>query len=762
MPDESSFFGGLDILDGLPARRAGTILFAIQSRAAHQMAQSRQAAASYVPPKTAEAREQAFLHALAQGRDLPLQPAIQDLERYAPQWAALAPDNPGEQAAIAHLLAQEYTFTSQRVPALRQALGLDDEAVQAAYQSNYDQPLQTIFASSLPLKEQLRWRWASLAQRLENLPPFWTAYALTVTGTVGAGILALPIALAGVGPIAGVILLLVLGLVNILTITDNAEAITRNGNIRYGSSFMGRLVGDYLSKTGMFVLSAILLVKITFSLTAFYIGVATTLADATGGPAMLWAALLFIIVLYFLRRESLDATIASAFVIGAVNITLILIISFLTLPHIRLENLQYVNVPLLAGQPVDTSIFALIFGVVLAAYFGHTSAVNAAKVVLRRDPTGKALIWGNIAALATAMGLYILWVVAVNGSIAPDVLAATSGTVLTPLANVVGPVVIVLGTLFVILGMGMITIHFSLALFNQIREWLPDQLPTDESSLSLDPIQKIRSLLLSQSGRFWIGIFPIALIFGWVEWLIFTGQSSFIGPIALQGVITLPVLAGIFPILMLAASRRKGDYVPGLVWRFLDHPVVVVGIYLIFMASIILHGLFIWSDPLPRLAAVLVAGILLVVTVVIIRQGVFTTRTVVELRANQDRNEPSTFTITAVGKPLMVDVYLNYQAGEQHLRAATGEIPNFNTLRSIAVQLPPTPAKELKVWLHQLTSEDFSETLPARVSIIQGQKKQDFEMTSSGGQVVLPLEGQASLVEISLDMELVSDLLVNL
>ncbi len=746
----SDFFSREELLEGLPARRAGTILFAIESRTAHLMAQSRQAAARYVPPKTAEAHEQAFLQALAQGRDLPLQPTIQDLERYAPQWAALTPDNPGVQAAIAHLLAQEYTFTSQRVPALRQALGLDDEAVQAAYRREYDQPLQTIFASSLSLKEQLRWRWAGLAQRLENLPPFWTAYALTVTETIGAGILALPIALAGVGPIAGVMLLLVLGLVNILTITGNAEAITRNGNMRYGSSFLGRLVDDYLGKTGMVVLSVALLVKITFSLNAFYFGVATTLADTAGGSPMLWAALLFIAGFYFLRRESLDATIASALVIGAVNIALILIISFLTLPHVRLENLQYVNVPLITGEPLDTSIFALIFGVMLAAYFGHTSAANAAKVVLRRDPTGKALLWGNTAALATAMGLYILWVVAVNGSIAPDVLAATSGTVLTPLADVVGPVVIVLGTLFVVLGMGMITIHFSLALFNQIREWLPAQLPLDESSSSLGMIQKIRSRLLSRSGRFWIGILPVALIFVWVEWLIFTGQGSFIGPLAFQGVITLPVLAGIFPMLMLAASRRKGDYVPGWVWRFLGHPVVVVGIYVIFMASIVLHGLFIWSDPLPRLAALLVAGILLGVTAVMIRQGVFTPRTVVELRANQDRHKPAAFTITGIGKPLPADVYLNYQAGEQHLLAAAGDIPNFETLQSIAFQLPPTPAKELKVWVHQLTPEDFSEILPARVSIRQGQEKQDFEVTSPGGQVVLPLDGHTCQLKITL------------
>jgi hypothetical protein len=92
----------------------------------------------------------------------------------------------------------------------------------------------------------------------------------------------------------------------------------------------------------------------------------------------------------------------------------------------------------------------------------------------------------------------------------------------------------------------------------------------------------------------------------------------------------------------------------------------------------------------------------------------------------------------------------------------TGEIHDFNTLQSIAFHLPPSPAKELKVWLHQLTPENFSEILPARVSIHQGQGKQDYEVISSGGQVVLPLNSQAYRVEISLAKESVSDLLSNL
>ena len=58
------------------------------------------------------------------------------------------------------------------------------------------------------------------------------AYALTLTETIGGGLLVLPIALAGIGPIPGVAMLLVLGLLNVLTIGGLVEAITRNGSMR--------------------------------------------------------------------------------------------------------------------------------------------------------------------------------------------------------------------------------------------------------------------------------------------------------------------------------------------------------------------------------------------------------------------------------------------------------------------------------------------------------------------------------------------------
>ena len=101
MSDDSSFFGGMDLFDGLPLRRAGTIIFAIEGRTAQLLAQSRQAANPFLTEKTSAEKEQVFLAAIAQGRDLPLQPTIQDIERYAPEWASLVPSDDTQRAALA-------------------------------------------------------------------------------------------------------------------------------------------------------------------------------------------------------------------------------------------------------------------------------------------------------------------------------------------------------------------------------------------------------------------------------------------------------------------------------------------------------------------------------------------------------------------------------------------------------------------------------------------------------------------------------------
>src|SRR5215213_5881044 len=108
--DWSAFISRDELLGGLPARRASTLLFAIESRTAHLVARSRRALATYLTEKTVEDQERAFFEALAQGRESLVRPTIQDLERYAPEWADLVPLDPGLRAALARMIGEKYSL----------------------------------------------------------------------------------------------------------------------------------------------------------------------------------------------------------------------------------------------------------------------------------------------------------------------------------------------------------------------------------------------------------------------------------------------------------------------------------------------------------------------------------------------------------------------------------------------------------------------------------------------------------------------------
>jgi len=466
-----------ELLAGLPARRARTLLFLIESKSAQFSARSRQAMETFLTEEVAAKRDLAFLEAFSLGKQPPVRPSIQDIERYAPDWAALVPDEPRLRAAVAHVLSEKYRFARSSVPHIRAALRLDDPAVHQAYERLYHQPLHNIYATRYTPAEQFRWSIAGVSKRLESLPPFWTAFSLTLTETVGAGVLALPIAIAGIGPLGGLVILLLLGIVNMLTLAAMAESVSRSGTMRYGNAFLGAMVSDYLGNIGSvaFTLGA---ASLTFiMLLAYYIGFSSTLASASGIPSQIWAVLFFLVGLYFIFRESINATVASALLVGAINIALIVALALLAFTHLRTDYLFHLNLPFVNGRPFEPGILELIFGTILSAYIGHLSVGNCAKVVLRRDPTAHSLIWGGVAAQIAALLLYSIWVLAINGAIAPEVLAAQAGTALTPLAAQIGPAINVLGVIYVILAMGMASIHSSLGLFYMVSERLPSRSP---------------------------------------------------------------------------------------------------------------------------------------------------------------------------------------------------------------------------------------------------------------------------------------------
>ena len=92
-----SILGGIGIsrenlLDGMPARRASTILFAIENLTHQLVTRSRRALARYQPAASAQDRERQFIDAVSGGRDeSSARPAVQDLERYATEWTPHGP-----------------------------------------------------------------------------------------------------------------------------------------------------------------------------------------------------------------------------------------------------------------------------------------------------------------------------------------------------------------------------------------------------------------------------------------------------------------------------------------------------------------------------------------------------------------------------------------------------------------------------------------------------------------------------------------------
>jgi hypothetical protein len=848
MSSDDELISREEVLAGLPARRANTILFLIESRTAQIVARS--LVEFSLTEQAANERDLAFLEAFALGNAPPLHPTIQHLERYASQWASLVPENPRLKAAIVHALGQKYTFTDQTVPQIRAALGLDEKAVQVAYSRLYRKQLLTIFASKMPLIEQWRWMSAAVAQRLESLPPFWLASILTVALGLPQAFLALPIAVADVGPLVTIAFLLLIGAINILTMACMAEAVSRSGDFRYGNSFIKQLVSNYLGNTGSNILSIAVGIRVFLIALACYIGLSVTMASFTSIPAALWAVVLFSGGLYLQSRKSLNFTVALLVFLAVINVSLLLIISMLALGHVQLDNLLYVNLPFVNGHSFQPMILQRILGVSLMLYFGHVYVGECGKIILPRDSSATSLIWGSVAGTAFLTVLFCIWVLAVNGAIAPQLLAGQSGTALEPLALKVGSIVTLLGAVLVTLLLGMAWLRSSSLLVNLAKEWLPTRPkpvlrllrqqgllilhPSGESSqvphigltylgqsdtqskFRLDIqlsgkvhsveiaiaenwdikevfnqfpdlhkwdtrlVLKVRSanqdsvylqvispMLLvyegglkadtenfafeyqSQTKRFWttllkqsrffLSISPLVLVFLLTEWLFLAGTQSFTDVLAFAGVLGNSLVGGIFPVLLLVSSRRKGELIPGVVLNILNHPLFSIGVYSLFLGILLIHGLFIWENSLARIIALSIAVLSLAATLVMKQYGAFASRVVVELREDQYPGGSSIFTITAGGQPKIAEVVLGYADGEQHHQAASVEIPSLSSLHYATFRLSNKQEKELRVWTHKSNFKVDSKSLPALVEVESGNKNMQFNLQLSSGRILLPL-----------------------
>jgi hypothetical protein len=279
-------------------------------------------------------------------------------------------------------------------------------------------------------------------------------------------------------------------------------------------------------------------------------------------------------------------------------------------------------------------------------------------------------------------------------------------------------------------------------------------------------LQRVKEWVQGESARSWLAITPLLLIFLVVEWLLVTKLGSFSQVLSFVGVVAIAVMAGAFPVLLLLASRRKGENVPRLILHFLGNPLIAGVIYLVAVSILFLHGLFIWQNAFQRLVAILVGIVVLVMTYLMVRKGAFARRVVIEVRQDPAATGQAegTFMVTDSGqRATQARVELGYADGERIFQAASGVIPEFSGLCSAKFHLTGTKAQELRVWLHRVTPDGQSENLPALVKVSSGAKVREFQIDVAGKQYVLPLKdfmkkehqdspGKASQLEVEVQL----------
>jgi len=252
--DDDGLVSRQELLEGrlAPGRQANAVLFATKA-GRHNWSLSRNRwAAPYLTAKAVEEAESVFLEAMAAVRNFPGAPHDSRTSSVThPIGRIWSPKQTPAFGRRCSRFGQQVHFTHKSVPGIRTALGLDENAVQRVYVRLYNESLSAIYASRTSWRDRLRWACQGWLPGWKPAP-FWVAFVLTLP--LGTGQLALPIAVAGVGPLVGVLLLIVFGLINALTAAALAESVARSGTTRFGLGYLGQLVSEYLGSAGSVVL----------------------------------------------------------------------------------------------------------------------------------------------------------------------------------------------------------------------------------------------------------------------------------------------------------------------------------------------------------------------------------------------------------------------------------------------------------------------------------------------------------------------------
>ncbi len=279
---------------------------------------------------------------------------------------------------------------------------------------------------------------------------------LIVGGTIGAGVLSIPFAISKVGLGVGMFYIFFLGLLmmglNLLLGEVSAET--------KGDYQLVGLTYKYLGKIGGRIMTFLSYLMLIGVLTIYIIGEGEVLSAVFGGTSFLWS-IIFFAFFGFLVFIGIRGIKTASFIISLAVLFVILVITYFSSGHIRVENIGFHNLAQLMFP----------YGVILFAFHGTTSIPEAHYLLNKRDADLKKaiVIAGTISIIAYA--LFALVVVGVTGGETTEI--ATIG-----LGNHLGEIMFLFGNLFAILAMSSgfmmagLSLKDSLAWDYKIPNWL--------------------------------------------------------------------------------------------------------------------------------------------------------------------------------------------------------------------------------------------------------------------------------------------------
>jgi hypothetical protein len=171
----------------------------------------------------------------------------------------------------------------------------------------------------------------------------------------------------------------------------------------------------------------------------------------------------------------------------------------------------------------------------------------------------------------------------------------------------------------------------------------------------------------------------------------------------------------------------------------------------LYLLSLLAFGLWIWHEPLERLAAIATAVAMVGLVLVTWRRGAFASRTVVEYRVEAGPPAYGVLSLLSAGRPLAAEIGLGETTGLRTLTAAETVINAPNRLRTITVSLPGRAARQLELWVHAVSADGSSTPAPSDVEVVVAGESRTVRMDGrTGGPVIVSQGGDAAVVTISL------------